>query len=371
MEIPAISVIIPLYNAEKYISDCLNSLLAQTFQDFEVIVVDDCSTDSSVAIVQSFAEKFGGRLKFFKLQKKSAGGGSLPRNKGLELSRGKYIFFLDSDDAITATAFEELYNHAENFKADVIHCEKFYYVPDEIWHDELLRQQLKPDNHFTCGRLNVTEPTPLNDDIAERIKIFAEKKLIWNFWAQLIRRDFIIENEITLPDAVAQDMLFTMCSLCCAKRYVVVPNVINFYRVRENSVTTERIDFSERLRKWLNVIRIDIEYLNEFFSKREELSENHELKYILFNVLLNQMLPGVEPVYLNLPPAALDEILQAEFDKAGNAEFKAVIFSAMNIYLIQTNQLSQRIAELEKIEREDKAYIAALEKLAAKLLAKE
>ena len=264
MNSPKISVIIPLYNTEKYIGECLDSLLIQTFQDFEVIVVDDCSTDNSVAVVKSYAEKFGGRLKFFKLKKKSAGGGSLPRNKGLELSRGKYVFFLDSDDAITRTALEELYTLAENFKADVIHCEKFYFVPDEIWHDEFLRRQLKPDNYFTNGRLNVTEPTPLSDDIAERIKILAEGKLIWNFWAQLIRRDFIIENEIMLPDAVAQDMLFTMCSLCCAKRYVVVPNVINFYRVRENSVTTEKIDFPARLRKWLKVILVDIEYLNEF-----------------------------------------------------------------------------------------------------------
>ena len=60
---PAISVIIPMYNAEKYIGECLESVLAQTFQDFEVIVVDDCSTDKSVEIVQSYAVKFNGRLK--------------------------------------------------------------------------------------------------------------------------------------------------------------------------------------------------------------------------------------------------------------------------------------------------------------------
>ena len=371
MKSPTISVIIPLYNAKKYIGECLDSVLNQTFQDFEVIVVDDCSTDKSVSVVQSYSLKFDGRLKFSKLKKKSAGGGSLPRNKGLELSRGKYIFFLDADDAITRTAFEELYTLAEKFEADVVHCEKFFFVPDNIWHDEFSRRQLKPDNYFTCGRLNVTEPTLLSDDIAERIKIFAEGKLIWNFWAQLLRRDFIIENEITLPDAAAQDMLFTMCSLCCAKRYVVVPNVINFYRERENSVTTEKIDLTARLRKWLKVIRVDIEYLNEFFSKREELSDRAALKYILFDAFLKQMLQGVEPVYLNVSAAALDKILQKEFDEAGNAEFKAVIFSAMNIYLLQTKQLTQRVAELEQIDRQNKAYIAELEKLATQLLIKE
>ena len=365
MDLPKISVIIPMYNVEKYISDCLESLLIQTLQDFEVIVVDDCSTDNSVAIVKNYAEKFGCQFRIFKLKKKSAGGGSIPRNKGLEFSRGKYIFFLDADDAITPTAFEELYKIAEEFEADIVHCEKFYRVPDEIWHDECSRRQLKPDNHFTEGRLNVVLPTILSDNIAERVKLFAERKLIWNFWSQLIRRDFIIENEIKLPDAVAQDMLFTMCSLCCAKRYVIVPNVVNFYRVRENSVTTEEIDFSARLHKWLNVIRVDIEYLNDFFAERPNLSNKHELKYILFEILLRQMLPGVNSVYLNRSPASLDRILQKEFD---NDAFKAVIFSMMNIYRIAERKACQRVIELEKLDRENKAYIAELEKLAVQFL---
>ena len=371
MELPAISVIIPLFNAEKYIGECLTSLANQTFRNFEVIVVDDCSTDNSVAVVESFASKFSGRIKTFKMQKKSAGGGgSLPRNKGIELARGKYIFFLDADDAITATAFEELYNIAEEFNADVIHCEKFYRIPDEIWDDKEARSKLKPDNYFTSGRLNVTLPTLLSCDIDKRIKMFAEKKLIWNFWAQLVRRDFIIENEIELPDAAAQDMLFTMCSLCCAKKYVVVPNVINFYRVRENSVTTEEIDYVTRLRKWLNVIRVDIDYINNFFSKREELFNQTELKYILFDTLLQQMLPGVESVYLHMSPSALDEILQKEFYNVDVA-FKAVIFSAMNIYRIESETTYRQLVELKRIERQNTAYIAELETLIKQLLNKE
>ena len=67
---PAVSVVIPMYNVEKYVRDCLDSLLAQTLKNFEVIVVDDCSTDSSPAIVQSYAEKFGGRLKLVHMKKK-------------------------------------------------------------------------------------------------------------------------------------------------------------------------------------------------------------------------------------------------------------------------------------------------------------
>ena len=80
MACPAVSVIIPMYNAEKYIGECLESLLLQTFQDFEVIVVDDCSTDNSFSIVESYIPKFDGRLKLTKTEKNSGGGGYVPRN---------------------------------------------------------------------------------------------------------------------------------------------------------------------------------------------------------------------------------------------------------------------------------------------------
>lgn len=82
---PAVSVIIPMYNAENFIAEGLESILAQTLQDFEVIVVDDCSTDNSRAVVESYLEKFDGRLKIFSTEKNS-GNGALPRNKGMNFS---------------------------------------------------------------------------------------------------------------------------------------------------------------------------------------------------------------------------------------------------------------------------------------------
>ena len=119
----AISVIIPLYNAEKYIGECLDSLLNQTFKSFEVILVDDCSTDNSVKIVESYAPKFAGRLKLAKMGK-NTGSGSLPRNKGLLLSRGEYIFNMDNDDLLTETALEEMYTLAKKYNVDFVYCER-------------------------------------------------------------------------------------------------------------------------------------------------------------------------------------------------------------------------------------------------------
>ena len=122
---PAISIIIPVYNAEKFIGEALDSILEQTFQDFEVIVVDDCSKDSSPEVVKSYLEKFGGRL-IFSSMKKNSGSAPAPRNKGFRFSRGEYIFFMDSDDTLTKTGLEEMYTLAKEYNADVVYCEKYF-----------------------------------------------------------------------------------------------------------------------------------------------------------------------------------------------------------------------------------------------------
>ena len=127
---PEISIVMPMYNMEKYIGECLDSVLSQTFQNYEVIIVDDCSTDKSCEIVESYKPKFGGKLQLIRSEKNSGYPG-IPRNKGIDISKGKYICFLDSDDAFINTALEELYNTAEEFQADVIHCERYFFVQDE------------------------------------------------------------------------------------------------------------------------------------------------------------------------------------------------------------------------------------------------
>ena len=152
----------------------MDSLLAQTFQNFEVIVVDDCSTDSSPAVVESYAPKFGGRLRYFQTNR-NTGSGTEPRNLGLAYSRGEYLYFMDNDDAVTPTAFEELHSFAKKYDADVVHCEKFYRVPEEIWYNAEIRKQLKPlgmmgQNFF------VQEPWIWENNIEERVKLFWSKE---------------------------------------------------------------------------------------------------------------------------------------------------------------------------------------------------
>ncbi|HFI0255647.1 TPA: glycosyltransferase family 2 protein [Streptococcus suis] len=116
---PLVSVIIPMYNAEKYITETIQSVLKQTFQDLEIIVVDDCSTDNSMTIVSSLQKELAPIL--FLLQNNQNSGVGVSRNKGVEAARGRYISFLDADDLWEPTklekqvAFMQAHNYAFTF----------------------------------------------------------------------------------------------------------------------------------------------------------------------------------------------------------------------------------------------------------------
>lgn len=115
----AISIIVPVYNVEKYLNRCLDSILNQTFTDFELILVDDGSTDNSGIICDEYKTK-DNRIKVIH---KENGGLSSARNAGLDIARGRYIGFVDSDDFISKDMYQILYNEAEKNKADMIMCE--------------------------------------------------------------------------------------------------------------------------------------------------------------------------------------------------------------------------------------------------------
>lgn len=113
----SISIIIPTYNVEKYIGECLNSLINQSFTDFEVIVVDDKSTDSTLDILDFYSRK-DERIKYFKNSRKMGSGGS--RNYGLSKARGKYVEFVDGDDWLDLMALERLFNFAEKYNVQTV-----------------------------------------------------------------------------------------------------------------------------------------------------------------------------------------------------------------------------------------------------------
>ena len=98
-KIPLVSVIIPMYNAARFIKNTLESLYYQTMKNFEIVLIDDCSTDNSVEVAENLADRFDGRLHVIKLTENNAAP-AVPRNIGINFAHGKYLAFLDNDDFI-------------------------------------------------------------------------------------------------------------------------------------------------------------------------------------------------------------------------------------------------------------------------------
>ena len=331
MELPKISVIIPMYNAEKYIGDCLDSLLAQTFRQFEVIVVNDGSTDNSVEVVQSYIPKFGRRLRIAHMKKNSGSPGE-PDNLGISLSRGEYLYILDSDDVLDA---------------DVLTFEKFFNVPEKFWHKLKSGMQVQLASYPAITP--VSEPTLVPFDIAERVHACYERKFLWPMWAKLVRRDFLVENEIPFPDNIHHDVITTCCMAYSAEKFVLVPNVVYYYRVREGSMSRYTKDLEKYLQRYIYALTSSFGYFKKFLDGVEFFNKNPDLKNLALETLVGDVSNYLNGFYRNVPVYEFDEFLAQEFSKNPSTAMTVFFFNAMNFYRLELADNLQRIAELEKL----------------------
>ena len=353
---PAVSVIIPMYNAEKYIGECLDSILAQTFLDFEVIVVDDCSTDNSRAVVESYLEKFGGRLILSKT-KKNSGSPAEPCNIGIVISRGDYLFFMDNDDALTPTALEELYPVAKEFDADVVACEKFYAVPQEFWNADF-RESLRPYS-YKRGDF-VTSPTLLTEDLSERVKLYHQEEFLWPAWTKLIKRKFLAENQIRFASSIVADLIFTTCLIFSAKSWVRVPNTFYYWRKRADSLSNGKKDLGKYLNTYSRALAAGFNHLDKFLASIEIFQQNPAAKYMILKIYADHILQAYfSNIYSQIPDtelyetlAALDELLRQNFI-GGEVVLTAYLFNMLNVYRGEILRLQQRVDDLEKKLRSD------------------
>lgn len=347
---PAVSVIIPLYNAERYIAECLDSVLAQTFQNYEVIVVDDCSTDSSPVIVQSYIPKFGGRLKLSRMFK-NTGKPSLPRNKGLAVSRGEYIYFMDNDDLITPTALEELYTLAKDYDTEVVYCEKYYICGENRVNLQLSSIQRKPF---------VDKPTFDDALLPECIG----RIMNWGFlvmpWAYLTKRDLLIEHEISFPNIIRDDSIWNWNLIFSAKRILRVPNVVYIWRNVRNSITRVEKTPSQEVNFWINPVALGMKTLNDTLDKIDFFRQNPQYRYVMLSHFVDGSFISLLGKSFQLEPFAVYESIKKEFgDKLGEQDILVstlctIINTREKISVMNQQKFNQfaaqaqkRIAELE------------------------
>ena len=367
-----VSVIIPMFNAGKYVADCLESLLAQTFQNFEVIIVDDCSTDNSVDIVKSYAQKFGGRLNIYHMDKNS-GSGALPRNKGVNFSRGEYIFFMDADDVILPTALEELYTLAKNFDADVVSCEKYYTstgTGQEFLNNIRFAEVLVQTPPF------VDKPIFETYDLAERVKGILMGRFLVTPWSKFVRRNLIFEYEIFFPHCkISEDDIWTYGLVFYAKRFLRVPNVIYILRMSETSVSGIKKTPQQTINFWLNPVLLGLKSLDNLLSRHEFFKKDRKYRYAVLEAFLCTRFKCFFQESMQLSPFEIYWTIKETFGEklsdynvlistlcAVLNAYQKVSFTTKQNSDEAAAQAQARISELEKINLENKAYISALEK---------
>ena len=210
-----VSVIIPVYNAEKYIRECLDSLLCQTYPDFEIICVDDGSQDRSLEILRKYEEQ-DSRIKVLTQRNQYAG---VARNAGMERAQGKYLLFLDADDFFCEDMLEQAVREAEKRDTEIL-------VFDAYKYDNLNRKVKNESWSFLVA-----------DIFGDGIKAAAEiADVVFQFTSpspcKLFLKEFIDKNEIRFQEIKrANDLFFTFAALSCAERIGILRQKLMYYRI--------------------------------------------------------------------------------------------------------------------------------------------
>lgn len=242
-----VSIIVPIYNAEKYLDSCIQSVLKQTYTNWELILIDDGSTDKSGRI----AEEYGFADERITVFHQKNLGVSLARNQGIDEATGNYVVFLDADDELIEDCLAKTVNIAEETNADVVagrSCENQELFQDRIiWTGaEALENSLK-DHLFT-----------------------------YSACAKLIRREFIGKTRFTPDIRINEDSYFVFQLLCKQNVFVLTNDVIYFYRA--NSESSSRTVFSEKYFDILKVSDLKYKKSEEQFPQMHDLAKNMLLK---------------------------------------------------------------------------------------------
>lgn len=209
-----VSVVVPIYNAELYLSKCLDSVLEQTLKEIEVIMVDDASIDNSIEIAKAYAQK-DNRVRVLHSSKNL--GPMIAREKGYLEATGKYVFFCDNDDTLPIDALQILYNEAERKKADIVMGETVSLVQNQ--------EIACSCNHIKREKAYID--SILDNDLPNRM------------WGKLYRTELLLRAEIpAIPHfTLGDDWFFNLMIAKHVKQWHRIKNIVYNYNLRKNSIT--------------------------------------------------------------------------------------------------------------------------------------
>ena len=295
---PMVSIIVPIYNAEQYLRRCVDSILNQEYTDFELLLVNDGSTDASGDICEEYGDR---EPRVIVIQKENTGV-SDSRNRALDRARGKYLQFLDSDDWITPDATRLFVRAAEEYGCDMV-ISDFYRVVGE-------RLSTKGDIE--------EEGVLTREEFAAHMMENPADFYYGVLWNKLYRRDIVEEHNLRMDTDInwCEDFMFNLEYIRYAKVFYALHAPIYYYVKRKGSLASQGINISKTVKMKLNVF----EYYNNFYKhvlEEEDYEKNRLQVYRFFidaagdgtvppSILPGSKKLGDERVFVNT------EILQAE-----------------------------------------------------------
>lgn len=271
-------------------------------------------------------------------------------NKGIAHAGGKYIFQADNDDLLMNNALEIFYKVAEASGADVVHTAGYAFFKDNP-------KKPIPNNKNLFARLNfVDKPSFLPDKFSDRIKIFfgngVDDLALFPGWLKFIRRDFLVENEITLQEDMesSQDVTWTIKLFYYAKRYLFIPCALYIYRGRADSVSHIDRRGEESLKYRSRLIVKSVKFLCEFFGKEKFFRDNPQCAWMLLDWIAQRCSKFFVNDRYEVPPYDAQKILTEDFaaDFGEHAGLIAYLCAAENFSRLKERFYLKKISELER-----------------------
>lgn len=266
-----VSVIVPVYNSEKYLKKCMDSLVNQTLKDIQIIVINDGSQDNSKDILDMYLKKYSKKLKVISTKNNGIG---MARNLGLKHAKGDYVFFVDSDDYIAQDALEIMYNTAINKNSDLVICDMYRVFNDvDVKKSESII--------FSDGSLKENQTQLITIPLGPCGKLFSREILTIGFAENL----------------KYEDVPFVVNALNNSKKTVKQNSFLYYYVIHSNSETTSMdkrvfdilkiLAMTNNLFKESKYIKDELEYLNVQLLSRYNLQQKYQKNKSLSEKFLN------------------------------------------------------------------------------------
>ena len=255
-----ISVIIPVYNRETLLRPCLESLEKQTFHDFELVFVDDCSSDKSRLVLQDFLNK-NKKIQGSIYSTPKNSGVSAARNVGIANSTGEYIYFIDSDDSLSENCLEKLYNLAYQKDLDIVIGE-----------------------NLIIGDTTKYVKSGINEEIvygnSEILRLFTSGKWYNVVWNKLVKRAIVTENQLFFKEGyIFEDELWTFSLATKVNSLGVIHDATYFYKIGHVSIMTS----NQKIKRWSRLL--DILPLMKEYILKEKLETNPYVSFFYLEKL--------------------------------------------------------------------------------------